>query len=125
MSRTKFLLGAQMLVISNFSECTPPSIVRMDTGEPCTYVRTVVGANVAALCAGGRLNQRVLSQMTGMNRSYLNELICGKVNPSLDKLVKLADAFEVPITELFLGIDHDAPSELTIDYDSIRRPTER
>lgn len=97
----------------------------MDIGEPCTYVRTVVGANISRLCRGGELNQRTLSQMVGMNRSYLNELMAGKANPSLDKLVKIADALEVPIVELFFGVDDDVPSQLSIDYDAIGRLTGR
>ena len=84
----------------------------MDTGEPCTYVRTVVGANIALLCQKSKVSQITLSQMVGMNRSYLNELIAGKANPSLDKLVKISDALEVPITELFVGIEYDSPSNL-------------
>lgn len=64
----------------------------------------------------------MLSQMVGMNRSYLNELVAGKANPSLDKLVKIADALEVPITELFAGVDRETPRRLTISYDASGRP---
>lgn len=95
----------------------------MDTGEPCTYVRAVVGANIACLCKSGKLNQSMLSQMVGMNRSYLNELMAGKANPSLDKLVKIADALEVPVTELFAGVEYDAPRKLRISYDASGQPS--
>lgn len=91
----------------------------MDTGEPCAYFRTVVGSNIGRLCDTCDISQKTLSQMVGMNRSYLNELISGKANPSLDKLVKIADALEVPITALFSGVDHDAPGNIRISYDSL------
>lgn len=97
----------------------------MDTGEPCTYVRTVVGANIASLCESSRLTQKTLAQMVGMNRSYLNELVAGKANPSLDKLVKIADALEVPITGLFAGIEYDAPRNLRVPRKGEGRPEAR
>ena len=88
---------------------------RMDTGEPYTYVRRQVGRTVKGLCERDELSQSELAAMTGINRSYLNELIAGKANPSLDKLVRVADGLGVPLTELFAGLDGVAPSALEYD----------
>lgn len=92
------------------------SIDRMDTGESCRYVRARVGDNVGALCRGKGLSQSRLAAMVGIDRSHLNQLIGGKSNVSLDVLVKIADGLDVPLTDLFFGLDGAAPRCL-VEYD--------
>lgn len=91
---------------------------RMDTGDCCTYVRRQVGGNIEELREMRGISQSRLAEMVSINRSYLNQLAAGKANPSLDKLVKIADGLDVPLTDLFSGLDSAAPSK--IEYDGSR-----
>lgn len=92
----------------------------MDIGEPCTYIRWRVGQNIKALLAREGISQSALARMISKDRTNINELIAGKANPSLDLLVKIADGLDVPLAELFFGLDGVTPHELKIDYDGRR-----
>lgn len=92
----------------------------MDMNEPYAYIRWRVGQNVKGLLAKRKISQSALARMTGSDRGNINELIAGKANPSLDLLVKIADGLDVPLTELFFGLDGVTPHELKIDYDGRR-----
>lgn len=99
----------------------------MDTGETCTYVRKYVGTRIEELRERCGVSQTQLAKMVPMNRTYYNDLVCGKANPSLDKLVKIADSLDVPLTELFLGLGNVPPCRL-VEYDRARNaqaPQER
>lgn len=89
----------------------------MDTGEACKIVRARVGGNVGRLCRDKGLSQSRFSAMIGVDRSHLNQLIGGKSNVSLDVLVKIADGLDVPLTDLFFGIDA-VPPRLLVEYDA-------
>ena len=89
----------------------------MDTGEACKIVRARVGGNVGRLCRDKGLSQSRFSAMIGVDRSHLNQLIGGKSNVSLDVLVKIADGLNVPLTDLFFGLD-DAPPRCLVEYDA-------
>ena len=91
----------------------------MDTGDACKFVRARVGSNVGRLCHEKRLSQSKLAAMTGVDRSHLNQLIGGKHNVSLDKLVKIADGLGVPLTDLFFGLEGASPRCL-VEYDGTR-----
>ena len=91
----------------------------MNTGEACRIVRAQVGGNVGRLCRDKGLSQTRFSAMIGVDRSHINQLIGGKHNVSLDVLVKIADGLDVPLTELFFGIDH-VPPHLLVEYDDGR-----
>ena len=65
------------------------------------------------------MSQTQLAKMVPMNRTYYNDLVLGKANPSLDKLVKIADSLGVPLTDLFFGLDGAAPRCL-VEYDGVQ-----
>lgn len=88
----------------------------MDTGETCTYVRRRVGERIEELRERRGVSQTQLAKMIPMNRTYYNDLVLGKANPSLDKLVKIADSLGVPVTELFFGLG-DVPPRCLAEYD--------
>ena len=91
----------------------------MDTGETCRFVRARVGDNVGALCRDQGLSQSRLAAMVGIDRSHLHQLIGGKSNVSLDVLVKIADGLDVPLTDLFFGLDGASPRCL-VEYDGVQ-----
>ena len=101
------------------------SLERMDTGEACKLVRTRVGKNVDRLLDAKGLSQSKLAAMIGVDRSHLNQLIGGKSNVTLDVLVKIADGLDVPLTDLFYGLDGAAPHDLKVDYDGEQTPGNR
>ncbi|WP_072371794.1 helix-turn-helix domain-containing protein [Thermophilibacter mediterraneus] len=88
----------------------------MDTGKTCTYVRRHVGGRIEELRERSGVSQTQLAKMIPMNRTYYNDLVLGKANPTLDKLVKIADSLDVPLTELFFGLG-DVPPHQLVEYD--------
>ncbi len=97
----------------------------MELVEPYIFIRRRVGQNIKALLARDGLSQSALARMISKDRTNINELITGKANPSLDLLVKIADGLDVPLTELFFGLDGAAPHDLKIDYEGERKPDDR
>ena len=97
----------------------------MNTVEPHAYIRWRVGQNIKALLVKGGLTQSGLARMISKDRTNINELIAGKANPSLDLLVKIADGLDVPLTDLFYGLDGAAPHDLKVDYDERQTPDDR
>ena len=88
----------------------------MDTGKTCAYVRMRVGERIEELRERRGVSQTQLAKMVPMNRTYYNDLVLGKANPSLDKLVKIADSLDVPLTDLFFGLGNVPPYQL-VEYD--------
>ena len=89
----------------------------MDTVDACKIVRAHVGDNVGRLCHDKGLSQTTFANMVGIDRSHLNRLIRGRNNVTLDVLVKIADGLNVPLTDLFFGLD-DAPPRCLVEYDA-------
>lgn len=75
-------------------------------------VRHIIGFNIRMLRDRAGHNQTRFAEMVGINRSYLNQIEQGKMNASVDKLVLIADGLDVPLTELFKGLEDAAPSRL-------------
>lgn len=50
--------------------------------------------------------------MVEMNRSHLNQIEGGKQNFSMDKLVRIADGLDVPLTDFFVGLESGSPSSI-------------
>lgn len=91
----------------------------MDTGMTCTYVREHVGGRIEELRERSGISQSQLAKMVPMNRTYYSDLVHGRANPSLDKLVKIADGLGVPLTELFFGLG-DVPPRCLMELDGAR-----
>ena len=97
----------------------------MDNEHVCTYIRRHVGETVEALRIQRGLSQATLASMVGIDRSHLNQFIKGHHNMSLDLLVKIADGLDVPLTELFSGLEPLPPYQLAINYDGEQRSAHR
>ena len=52
-----------------------------------------------------RLTLKDLSQSAGLSLSYLSDMERGVVNPSIETLQKVAGAYEMKLTELFIGVE--------------------
>jgi len=51
------------------------------------------------------LSQTRLAELAGLNRNYVGDIERGRRNPCLDNILKLADALDVPPSELFRPFD--------------------
>lgn len=52
-------------------------------------------------------SQKILGEMIGSHLSHINRIETGKQNPSLEVLIKLADALDVSIDALVRGNEED------------------
>lgn len=50
------------------------------------------------------LSQEKFSDICGLHRTYLGGIERGERNPSLENLVKIAEAFQITLSELFSKI---------------------
>jgi transcriptional regulator with XRE-family HTH domain len=53
------------------------------------------------------LSQEKLAELTGLHRTYISDLECGRRNPSIITLVKLSQALSVTLVTLLKDV-HDA-----------------
>jgi transcriptional regulator with XRE-family HTH domain len=51
------------------------------------------------------ISQTRLGELAGLNRNYVGDIENGRRNPCLDNILKLADALNVPPSELFRPFD--------------------
>jgi transcriptional regulator with XRE-family HTH domain len=61
----------------------------------------IVGKNIRRLRKAREMTQEQLAEEAGMAMRYLSGLERGEENPTLRFLAKIADALEVPLTDLF------------------------
>lgn len=64
-----------------------------------------VGSRIRSLRRVRGLTLRGFGMMIGMDRSYLSGVENGKRNATVDTLVRIADGLDVPLEELFRGVD--------------------
>lgn len=50
-------------------------------------------------------SQEDLALESNINKNYICDLECGRRNPSLEILERLADAFDISLEQLFKGIE--------------------
>lgn len=64
------------------------------------YIKLIFGLKIKQIRTAKDLSLFKLSKLTGLSKSYLNEIEKGKKYPKTDKIVLLAEAFDVPYDEL-------------------------
>ena len=98
----------------------------MEHDETTRLIRRVIGFNIRSLRKQTKISQAKFAEMVGINRSYLNQIERGMENPSLAKLVKIADGLDKPITALLKGLESHAPHRLPADtlYAMVQLPDE-
>lgn len=62
------------------------------------------GQRIKNLRRGRGLTQEDLAFKIGIDRSYMGFLERGERNPTLDKIVKIANVFEITLSELLQGV---------------------
>lgn len=64
------------------------------------YIRLIFGLKIKQIRTEKDLSLFGLSKLSGLSKSYLNEIEKGKKYPKTDKIIKLAETFEVPYDQL-------------------------
>jgi transcriptional regulator with XRE-family HTH domain len=69
--------------------------------DPQAKALRAFGDRLKELREQRELSQERLSELGGMNRNYVSDVERGRRNPCLWNIVRLAEALEVPPSELF------------------------
>ncbi len=64
------------------------------------YIRLIFGLKIKQIRTEKDLSLFGLSKLSGLSKSYLNEIEKGKKYPKTDKIIKLAETLEVPYDQL-------------------------
>ncbi|KMS75653.1 hypothetical protein ACH49_21345 [Streptomyces leeuwenhoekii] len=62
--------------------------------------RRVVGDRIRAARAAAGLTQEMLAELAGMDRQAINRIEQAHASPLLDNLFRIADALDVPLSDL-------------------------
>lgn len=69
--------------------------------------------NVLRLMALRCLSKNELHRKSGINRTYIADLLNGKLdNPTIEMMERIAEALRVPLPALFIDMDSDAWTEM-------------
>lgn len=63
-----------------------------------------VGSNIRTIRKMRNLTQKELAARSGINRSYLTRIECGRANPSMGHLFNLSVHLEVHIAKILDGV---------------------
>lgn len=72
-----------------------------DTAERSAARLSAFGTRLRALRQGRAMTLDALAETTGLDKGYLSRLERGQKNPSIATVLRLSDALEVPVAELF------------------------
>ena len=64
-------------------------------------IQMTLGQQVRALRRQRRLTQEQLAELAGVSLQHIGEIERGQGNPTLNSLVKVADALDISLSELF------------------------
>lgn len=62
--------------------------------------RKIVGARIRETRLSANLTQELLAELAGMDRQSINRIEQGHASPILDNLIRIADALQVPLSDL-------------------------
>ena len=66
-----------------------------------TSLKTQLGAKIARLRSSHGISQATLALMVGVSRKYLIDIECGRANPTVDMLERIAGGLGTSVAELF------------------------
>jgi transcriptional regulator with XRE-family HTH domain len=70
-------------------------------------VKELIGARIKELRRSKGMSQEALAEKTGISSKYISSIERGKENPTLDTFIKLADALNIELSEVF-NFSHEA-----------------
>lgn len=65
------------------------------------FVKNILAQNIKKLRESKSLKREELSLILGFENSYISKLEKAKMNITIDRLIKIADFFEIKFVELF------------------------
>lgn len=65
------------------------------------YTKELIGKRIQELRKVHRLSQEQVAEKADISPNYLSRIECGKENPTLDMLMKLANALNIEMWEMF------------------------
>lgn len=65
------------------------------------YARSIVAQNIKKLRKSKGKKREEISLALGLDNSYISKLERCNINPTLDKLAKIAGYFEIKLSDLF------------------------
>lgn len=71
--------------------------------------KKALGLRIKELRGVKSITQEELAERSGMFRTYMSRIESGLANPTLTVLHTLADALEIPVTDLFIPAQSLAP----------------
>ena len=72
--------------------------------------RKQLGSRIRRLRNEHQINRKQFALMIGMDRGYLAGIETGKFNATFDKLVDIADGFDISLSELLEGVGESQDS---------------
>ena len=73
------------------------------TGMDNMEIKKILATNVRLLRAKKRFSQEAIAELAGIGQNQVSEIENERSNPSLETIVKLANALETQVFELFKG----------------------
>ena len=64
-------------------------------------IKELFGRRIQEIRKQKRLSQEQIAEKAGISSNYLSRIECGKENPTLDMLIKLGEALETNMWEMF------------------------
>lgn len=71
-----------------------------------------LGRRIRTLRDERELSQDQLADRAEISRAYISSVEVGAKTPSVEVLVRLAEALDVSLSEIFLDVDREPPKEL-------------
>jgi transcriptional regulator with XRE-family HTH domain len=68
-------------------------------------INKLFGNNIRKQRLAKGISQEQLSVLTNLHRTYIGGIERGERNPSLNNILKIAKALNIPVTALFEGIN--------------------
>jgi transcriptional regulator with XRE-family HTH domain len=70
-------------------------------------IRELVGKRLKSIRAARKLTQETLAEKANLHSKYISSLECGRENPTLDVFLKLSEALDVELTDIF-SFEHES-----------------
>lgn len=71
--------------------------------------KKLIGVRIKSLRRSEGLSQEKLAERTGISSKYLSSIERGRENPTLDTFIKLAEALNIELSEIF-NFSHEGKS---------------
>lgn len=72
--------------------------------EPKSLIHKKLGERIKILRKERGLTQEDLADLLDVDRSYMGFVERGERNPTLDKIIKISEAFKISLSELFKDV---------------------